>query len=151
MSVYQIVKKGDNILREKAKRVNEITPNIIKLLDNLRDTMYAANGVGLAAPQIGISKRVIVVDTGEELIELINPEIIMSEGEQTDSEGCLSVPGTVGDVSRAYRVKVKGLNRTGKEIEITREEMTARALQHEIDHLDGILFIDKAVSIKPLE
>lgn len=151
MAVYQIVKKGDNILREKAKRVNEITPNIIKLLDNLRDTMYAANGVGLAAPQIGISKRVIVVDTGEELIEFINPEIIMREGEKTDSEGCLSVPGVIGDVSRAYRVKVKGLNREGKEIEITREEMTARALQHEIDHLNGILFIDKAVSIKPLE
>lgn len=151
MAVYQIVKKGDNILREEAKRVNEITPNIIKLLDNLRDTMYAANGVGLAAPQIGISKRVIVVDTGEELIELINPEIIMREGEKTDSEGCLSVPGMIGDVSRAYRVKVKGLNREGKEIEITREEMTARALQHEIDHLNGILFIDKAVSIKPLE
>lgn len=151
MAVYQVVKKGDNILRENAKVVKEITPNISKLLDNMRDTMYAANGVGLAAPQIGISKRVIVVDTGDELIELINPEILMSEGEQTDSEGCLSVPGVVGDVTRAYKVKVKGLNREGNEIEITREEITARALQHEIDHLDGILFIDKAENIKTVE
>lgn len=151
MAVYQIVKKGDNILRENARIVTEITPNIIKLLDNMRDTMYAANGVGLAAPQIGISKRVIVVDTGDELLEIINPEIIMKEGEQTDSEGCLSVPGMLGEVTRAYRVKVKGLDRQGQELEITREEMTARALQHEIDHLDGILFIDRAINLKPVE
>lgn len=151
MAVYQIVKNGDNILREKARKVTEITPNIIKLLDNMRDTMYAANGVGLAAPQIGISKRVIVVDTGDELLEIINPEIILKEGEQTDSEGCLSVPGMLGDVTRAYRVKVKGLDRQGQELEITRDEMTARALQHEIDHLDGILFIDRAVNLKPVE
>ncbi|PKM90945.1 MAG: peptide deformylase [Firmicutes bacterium HGW-Firmicutes-12] len=151
MAIYQIVKKGDSILRENARVVKEITPNIIKLLDNMQDTMYAANGVGLAAPQIGISKRVIIVDTGDELLELINPEVLMSEGEQTDTEGCLSVPGLVGDVTRAYKVKVRALNRAGNEIEITGEEITARALQHEIDHLDGVLFIDKAENIKTVE
>jgi peptide deformylase len=113
--------------------------------------MYAASGVGLAAPQIGISKRVIIVDTGDDLLELINPEILMSEGTQTDSEGCLSVPGMVGNVTRAYKVKIRALNREGKEIEITREEIAARALQHEIDHLDGILFVDKAENIKSVE
>jgi peptide deformylase len=151
MAIYQIVKEGDSILRENARVVKEITPNIIKLLDNMQDTMYAASGVGLAAPQIGISKRVIIVDTGDDLLELINPEILMSEGTQTDSEGCLSVPGMVGNVTRAYKVKIRALNREGKEIEITREEIAARALQHEIDHLDGILFVDKAENIKSVE
>ncbi|MDX9872192.1 MAG: peptide deformylase [Clostridia bacterium] len=151
MAVYQIVKKGDEILREKARTIKEITPNVLKLLDNMRDTMYAAKGVGLAAPQIGVSKRAIVVDTGEDLLELINPEITESAGEQTDSEGCLSIPGFVGEVTRAFRVKVRALNREGREIELEREEIAARALQHEIDHLNGILFTDKAENIKPVE
>jgi len=151
MAVYQIVKKGDNVLREKAKSVPGITPGILKLLDNLKDTMHDANGVGLAAPQIGISKRVIVVDAEDELIELVNPEIKAGEGSQTDVEGCLSVPGLVGEVTRYYVVKVRGLNRQGEEVELTREGLTARALQHEIDHLDGVLFIDKAENIRPVE
>lgn len=151
MAVYQIVKKGDEVLRQKSKSVPEITPNIIKLLENMRDTMYEANGVGLAAPQIGISKRVIVVDAEDDLLELINPEIIDSEGSETDSEGCLSVPGYVGEVKRAYRVKVKAMNREGKNVEITREGLPARVLQHEIDHLDGILFIDKAEKVWNVE
>lgn len=148
MSVYQIVKNGDEVLREKALQVREITPNILKLLNNMRDTMYASNGVGLAAPQIGISKRVIIVDTGDDYLELINPEIIMSEGIQSDQEGCLSVPGYFGDVSRAHRVRIRALNREGEMIEIEREELAARAIQHEIDHLNGILFIDKATNLK---
>lgn len=151
MAVYQIVKKDDSILREKAKPVREVNANILKLLDNMKDTMYAANGVGLAAPQIGISKRVIVVDAEDDLLELINPEIIFAEGEQEDTEGCLSVPGFVGEVIRAYKVKVKAQDRSGKEIVLTREALTARALQHEIDHLNGILFIDRAKNIKSIE
>lgn len=151
MAVYQIVKKGDEILREEAKTIREITPNILKLLDNMRDTMYAAKGVGLAAPQIGVSKRAIVVDVGDDLLELVNPAIVISEGEQTDTEGCLSIPGLVGEVTRAYKVKVRALNREGQEIELEREEMAARALQHEIDHLNGVLFTDKAQNIKPVE
>lgn len=151
MAVYQIVKKGDSVLREKAKSVGRITPNILKLLDNLRDTMYAANGAGLAAPQIGVSKRVAVVDAEEELIELINPEIIKAEGTQTDAEGCLSVPGLIGEVTRYYSVCVKTENRNGEVVEICRKGLAARALQHEIDHLDGVLFIDKAEDIRPVD
>ena len=150
MAVYQIVKNGNNVLREKAKSVGQISPNIIKLLVNLRDTMCAANGVGLAAPQIGISKRVAVVDVEEDLIELINPDIIKREGTQTDSEGCLSVPGLIGDVTRSNMVCVRTLNRQGETVELCREGLAARALQHEIDHLDGVLFIDKAVNIRPV-
>ena len=151
MAVYQIVKNGDSVLREHAKNVAKITPNIIKLLDNLTDTMYAANGVGLAAPQIGVSKRVAVVDTDEELIELINPEIFQKEGSETDTEGCLSVPGLIGDVTRYKKVWVRTLDRQGQTVEICKEGLTARALQHEIDHLDGILFIDKAAEIRSVD
>ncbi|MBO8167843.1 MAG: peptide deformylase [Thermoanaerobacteraceae bacterium] len=143
MAVYQIVKQGDPVLREKARPVSKINANILKLLDNMADTMYDAEGVGLAAPQIGISKRVIVVDCGEGLIELINPEIVEAEGSETDVEGCLSIPGVQGMVPRAAKVKVRGLDRNGKKVELTATGLLARALQHEIDHLDGILFIDK--------
>jgi len=111
----------------------------------MADTMYEADGVGLAAPQVGILKRVVVVDIGDGLIELINPEIIEAEGEYLDNEGCLSVPGESGDVLRPYRVKVRALNRFGETIEIEGEELLARAFCHEIDHLDGILYVDKVV------
>jgi peptide deformylase len=152
MAVYQIVKKGDPILREKAKEVKEINDSILRLLDNMKETMYAANGVGLAAPQIGVSKRVIVVDIGdEELFELINPQIVFSEGLETDTEGCLSVPGIVGEVARAKKIKIKGLNRQGKTVEIEAEDLLARAFQHEMDHLEGILFIDKAQNLRTVE
>lgn len=144
MAVYHIVKVGDAVLREKAKPVNKITPNIIKLLENMKDTLYAAEGVGLAAPQIGISKRVVVIDVGEGLLELINPEIISAQGEDVDVEGCLSIPGVQGEVKRYAKVVVKALDRNGKEFTITGTGLLSRALQHEIDHLDGILFIDKA-------
>jgi peptide deformylase len=144
LAVYRVVENGDEILREKAKSVPKITPNIIKLLDNMRDTMYANKGVGLAAPQIGVSKRVIVIDVGEGPVELINPGIIHAEGEITDIEACLSVPGWVGEVARAAAIKVAGLNREGNDVEIKAEGYAARVFQHEIDHLDGILFIDKA-------
>jgi peptide deformylase len=145
------VENGDEVLREKAKEVPKITANILKLLDNMRDTMYANKGVGLAAPQIGISKRVIVVDVGEGLIELINPVIYEAAGQSTETEGCLSIPDLAGDVVRAQKVAVKGLNRSGKEIAINAEGYLARAFQHEIDHLEGILFIDKAVNVRRIK
>jgi peptide deformylase len=147
MSIRVIVKDPDPILREISKPVPKITPNIHKLLDNMADTMYDARGVGLAAPQIGILKRVIVIDTGEEdaeLIEMINPEITASSGKQLGPEGCLSIPKLNGDVNRFDKITVKGLNRHGEEIIIHAEEFLARVFQHEIDHLNGILFTDIA-------
>lgn len=153
MAVYKIVEVGDDILREKAKPVTKITPNIIKLLNNMAETMYSAKprGVGLAAPQIGVSKRVIVVDTGEGLIEMVNPEIVRFYGKVTDSEACLSVPGLIGDVTRAASVKVKGLDRHGTEFIVKAKGLMARAFQHEIDHLEGILFIDLATNLRNIQ
>ncbi|BAE84483.1 peptide deformylase [Desulfitobacterium hafniense] len=144
MAIYQIVEIGSEVLREKAVPVKEITPNIEKLLDNMLDTLYDANGVGLAAPQVGVSKRVVVIDVGEGPIELINPVIIAKEGEDLDDEGCLSIPGITGQVARAAKVKVEALNRQGELQVIEGEGLLARCLQHEIDHLEGILFVDKA-------
>lgn len=135
---------GDPVLRETAKPVKAINDSILRLLDNLRDTLHEYDGVGLAAPQIGVSKRVIVVDNGEEYYELINPEIIKSEGREKAIEGCLSIPHLNGKVKRAARVTVKGLNREGEEQYIEANGLLARAFQHEIDHLDGILFVDRA-------
>ena len=145
MALRQIVKIGEPVLRKKSKVVKEINDRLIDLLDDMADTMYEADGVGLAAPQVGILKRVVVVDIGDGLIELINPEIIEAEGEYLDNEGCLSVPGESGDVLRPYRVKVRALNRFGETIEIDGEELLARAFCNEIDHLDGILYVDKVV------
>jgi len=143
MAVKIIRMEGDPVLRQVAKPIPEVTSNIQKLLTDLADTMYdTGNGIGLAAPQIGILKRAIVVDIGEGLIELVNPEVVSSEGEQIGPEGCLSIPGVSGDVLRAMRVTVKALNRNGEEFEITGEGMLARCLLHEIDHLNGILFTD---------
>jgi len=146
MAIRLIVKHPDPVLREVAKPVPNITPNIQKLLSDMAETMYDAPGVGLAAPQIGISKRVIVIDVGDEhgLIEMVNPEILESSGEQFGPEGCLSIPGLQGDVRRKEKLKVKGLDRNGQEIVMDVSGFLARAFQHEIDHLNGILFIDIA-------
>ncbi|HBT20057.1 MAG TPA: peptide deformylase [Peptococcaceae bacterium] len=144
MAVYSIVKIGDPVLRERAQEVKEVNDTIKKLLKNMADTMYDAKGVGLAAPQIGVSKRVIVVDVGEGLVELVNPEIIeLSDETEIDIEGCLSIPGVQGEVERAKRIRVKGLDGDGNNVIINAEDFFARALQHEIDHLDGVLFVDK--------
>ena len=151
MSIYNIVTKEDKLLRKVCKPVPEITPNVKKLLDNMLETMYESNGVGLAAPQVGILKRVVVVDIGEEgpgPLKLINPEILERSGEQNGPEGCLSCPGMWGDVKRSKYVKVKALTPEGQEIIIEGEDYVARAFQHEIDHLDGILFIDTATNIE---
>ncbi|MHB8124240.1 MAG: peptide deformylase [Desulfitobacteriaceae bacterium] len=144
MSVYQIVEIGSPVLRERAKEVKEVSPTIEKLLDNMADTMYAAEGLGFAAPQIGVSKRVIIIDIGKGRLELINPVILERFGEEVDAEGCLSIPAMTGDVSRATKVRVQGLNRQGKMIDLQAEGLLARALQHEIDHLEGVLFVDIA-------
>ncbi len=146
MAIRIIVKEPDEVLHKKAKEITKITPNVQKLLTDMAETMYDADGVGLAAPQVGILKRAIVVDVGDEhgLIELINPEIVASSGEQLGSEGCLSIPALNGEVRRAMEVTVKGLDRDGKEITVTGSELLARALQHEIDHLNGVLFTDIA-------
>ncbi len=145
MAVYQVVTMPDEVLRARARQVSKINEGVFRVLDNMKDTLYAENGVGLAAPQIGISKRLVVIDAGDNFMELINPEIIAQEGEQTRSEGCLSVPGIVGIVQRAEKVVVKALNRQGEEMTLEGTGLLARAFQHEIDHLDGILFIDKAI------
>jgi len=146
MAIRVIVQEPDPVLHKRAKEVTEITPKITKLIDDMAETMYDAEGVGLAAPQVGILKRIIVIDCGDEygLIEMINPEIISKEGEQFGSEGCLSIAGVNGDVRRAMTVTVKGLNRHGEEITITGSELLARAFQHEVDHLNGILFTELA-------
>lgn len=146
MALRNITKyKIDDILRKKSRNVDKINERILQLLDDMAETMYKENGVGLAAPQVGILKRVIVIDIGDGLIKLINPEIVEQEGEQQDEEGCLSVPEIIGEVKRPYKVKVKGINELGKEIEIEATGLLARAFCHEIDHLDGILFIDKVI------
>jgi peptide deformylase len=147
MAIRMIVKHPDQVLRDKAKEVKNFNANLHKLLDDMGQTMYQADGVGLAAPQVGILKRVIVMDCGDGLIEMINPEIIEREGEQVGPEGCLSIPGVMGDVRRAMKVKAKGQDRFGNTIEVEGEELLARCIQHEIDHLDGVLFIDLAEKI----
>lgn len=144
MAIRIIRKEDDPVLRKISKIVDKVDDKIITLLDDMAETMYDADGVGLAAPQVGILKRVIVIDIGEGVIELINPEIIYEEGSQCDSEGCLSLPGTTEEVIRPAIVRVKGMNREGEEIIIEAEDLLARALCHEIDHLNGILFIDRA-------
>jgi peptide deformylase len=144
MAILEIKEYGDPVLREKALLVEEITPDILNLIKDMAESMYASSGVGLAAPQVGVSKRIITIDEDEEeLLVLLNPEIIKSEGEALDEEGCLSLPGVYSEVQRSLKVTVKALNENGDPIEITKEGLTARALQHEIDHLNGILFIDK--------
>lgn len=143
MAIRNIVKLGDDILTKKCRRVDEINERIITLLDDMKETLAASGGVGLAAPQVGILKRIALVDTGAEVLELINPEILSSNGEQTDLEGCLSYPGKFGYVTRPMFVKIKAQNRLGEWYEYTGEGLTARAFCHEIEHLDGHMFIEK--------
>ncbi len=145
MAIRNIRLSTDEVLRKKCKPVKEITPNLLTLLDDMADTMYEANGVGLAAPQVGILKRAVVIDIGEGLVELINPVILETSGSQIDDEGCLSLPGKSAPVERPNYVKVQAIDRDGNECIIEGEELMARALCHEIDHLDGILYIDKAL------
>ena len=152
MAILNIVKEGDSVLRGKCREVTEITDRILTLLDDMAETLHEADGCGLAAPQVGIRRRIALVEVEEgELIELINPEIIEREGHQEELEGCLSVPGKWGFTERPMKVKVKALDRNGNEFTVEGEGLKARALCHEIDHLDGILFIDHAQMVDPEE
>ncbi|AKL95541.1 peptide deformylase Def [Clostridium aceticum] len=143
MAIRIIRQDDDPVLRKISKKVEKIDEKIHILLDDMIETMYDADGVGLAAPQIGILKRIVIIDVGEGLIELINPEIVEEIGNQCETEGCLSLPNSSGEVIRPKNVKVKGLNREGQEVFIEGSGLLARALCHEIDHLNGILFIDR--------
>ncbi|MEA4846394.1 MAG: peptide deformylase [Clostridiaceae bacterium] len=145
MAVRTIRKAGDEILRKTSRKVEIIDDRILTLLDDMKDTMKKAEGVGLAAPQVGVLRRVVVIDVGEGLVELINPVIVYESGEQTEEEGCLSIPGIKGQVKRPAKVIVRAMNRKGETVELTGTELLAIAFSHEIDHLDGILFTDKAI------
>ena len=143
MALRNIRQLGDDILRKKCRPVENIDDKIVQLLDDMAETMYKADGVGIAAPQVGILKRLVCIDVGDGLLELINPEIVSCEGSEKDVEGCLSVPGRYGYVVRPQKVTVTALNRYGEKITINGEGMLKKALCHEIDHLDGIVFVDK--------
>lgn len=146
MALRKIRTGSDPVLRKICKPVGAVNQSILTLIDDMADTMYNAEGVGLAAPQVGVLRRVVVVDVGDGLVELINPQIIQSSGVQLGPEGCLSIPGASANVERPSYVKVKALNRNGEEVIVEGKDFMARAICHELDHLDGILYIDKAVS-----
>lgn len=147
MAIRNIFKEGEEVLRKKSRPVTEFNQKLWDLLDDMAETMYQADGVGLAAPQVGILRQVVVVDIGEGLIELINPEITMKKGSQIDNEGCLSCPGEYGKVKRPAKVCVKAFDRNGNPFEIEGTDLLARAFCHEIDHLSGILFKDLATEM----
>ncbi len=147
MAIRNIRKDGDEILRKKSREITEISDKVLILLKDMADTMYNADGAGLAAPQVGVLKRVVVIDIGDGLVELINPVIKSCQGQQTTVEGCLSIPGVWGEVERPSQVVVEALNSKGETIRIESDGFMAQALCHEIDHLDGILFKDKVTRI----
>lgn len=150
MAIREIRTDGDSILRKKSREVTNIDDRILTLLDDMAQTMYEGDGVGLAAPQVGILKRIIVIDDGNGLIECINPEITYMEGEQIDYEGCLSIPQFRGKVKRPKVVKMKALNRHGEQVEYEAKDFLARIICHEVDHLEGVLFKDKAEELERL-
>lgn len=145
MAIRNIREMGDEVLSKRCKKVTQMTPRVRELIEDMLETMYEANGVGLAAPQVGILKRIVVIDvTGEDPHILINPRIVESSGEQTGHEGCLSVPGKYGIVTRPSYVKAVALDVNMKEFELEGTELLARAICHELDHLDGHLYVEKA-------
>lgn len=144
MAIRNIREIGDEVLNKVCKEVKEMTPRLAELIEDMLDTMYEANGVGLAAPQVGVLKRIVVIDaTGEDPFVLINPKIIETDGEQSGYEGCLSVPGKTGTVTRPNYVKVRALNENMEEYELEGTELLARAICHELDHLEGHLYVEK--------
>ena len=147
MAIRRVVKQGDPILRKRSREIIEINQRIIEIIEDMTETLYKENGIGIAAPQIGILKRIVVIDQGDGPIELINPVMLSCEGEQEGTEGCLSVPGEFGLVRRPACVRIKALNRKGKRVELIGDGMLARAFCHEIDHLDGKLFVDIATEM----
>ena len=145
MAIRNIREIGDEVLTKRCKEVTEMTPRVKELIEDMLETMYEANGVGLAAPQVGVLKRIVVIDTtGEDPHILINPRIVESSGEQTGQEGCLSVPGKSGQVTRPNYVRTVALDVNMKEFELEGTELLARAICHELDHLDGHLYVEKA-------
>ena len=144
MAIRNIVRVGDDVLAKECRPVEIFDNKLRQLLDDMQDTLYEATGAGLAAPQVGVLRQVCVIDVGDGLVELINPEIVHVEGEQSGAEGCLSLPDEWGMVSRPQRVTVKAQNRKGKWFETTGEDLFARCICHEVDHLHGIVFTDKA-------
>ncbi len=149
MAKLKILTAGDPLLKKKSEKVQRIDKKTVRLLKDMAETMYAAEGVGLAAPQIGILKRLVVIDVGDGLWELINPEIVKKEGSVMSCEGCLSVPDYEGEVERAETVDCVFTDTRGRRLAVSAQGLLAIALQHELDHLDGVLFIDKAQSIMP--
>ena len=149
MGLRKILTTDEPALHKVCRPVEKFDWRLHKLLDDMHETLAEANGVGLAAPQVGILRRVVIVDTGEEILELVNPELLETDGEQEGAEGCLSVPGKYGLVKRPYYAKVRAQDRNGEWFEAEGEELIARCFCHELDHLDGILFIDKAKTISP--
>lgn len=149
MAVLKIVTESENeeFLRKKSREVTEITPRITTLIDDMIETMRAANGCGLAAVQVGVLRRVVVIETGEGLFEFINPVIVRKSGSQEGNEGCLSLPGKWGVTKRPQCVTVRALDRNGDEFELTGYDLLAKAMCHEIDHLDGILYTDKVIKM----
>ncbi len=147
MAIRQIRVQGDEVLEKVCRPVKEITPRIATLIEDMIDTMYEYDGVGLAAPQVGILRRIAVIDIGEGPIVLVNPEVIETSGEQTGEEGCLSLPGKSGQVTRPNYAKVRAFNENMEEYEVEGEELLARALLHEIDHLDGHMYTEKVEGV----
>ena len=144
MAIRKIIELGaDDVLRKRCRKVDKFDERLHTLLDDMAETMYASDGAGLAAPQVGLLKRCVVIDVGEGLIELVNPEIVETEGEMTVIEGCLSVPGRSGRVVRPEKVTLKAQDRNGEPLEMTGEGFLAMAMCHELDHLDGVLYVDK--------
>lgn len=139
---------GDEILRKKSRKVEKIDSRLLTLIEDMKETMYDANGVGLAAVQVGVLKRVVVIDAGDGPLVFINPEIVETKGKIVDIEGCLSVPGKQGKVERPAYAKARALNEKGEQFEIEGEGLLAKAIFHEFDHLDGILYVDKAIEIE---
>lgn len=151
MALRNIVFEGDEILRKRAKKVTEINDRIRMILDDMYETMKNKDGCGIAAPQVGILKRMFIAEVEGQVYELINPEILESDGVQSDDEGCLSVPGMIGTVERPEYLKIKGLNRDGEEVVYEADGYLAVVFSHEYDHLDGILYIDKATNVREYE
>ncbi len=143
MALREIRVQGDPVLTKLCKPITEVTPKIVELIDDMIETMYEANGVGLAAPQVGILKRLVVIDVGEGPIVMINPTILQADGEQTGSEGCLSVPGKAGQVTRPNHVIARFYDEEMNECEVEGTELLARAICHELDHLDGHIYVEK--------
>ena len=151
MAIRNIRVLGDEILRKKAKEITEVTPRIQELIDDMFETMYDADGVGLAAPQVGIRKRLVVIDCGEEPLVLINPVILETSGEQTGQEGCLSVPNKVGIVTRPTMQRLRHMMKICRSTLSKGTELLARCLCHEIDHLDGVMYVDKATEMMQID